>query len=113
MSGESKKILLCCTGSVATIKVVNIIENLKLIANVQINVVFTKSAFHFCDASKLKELAIPLYGDEDEWSAWKIRGDPILHIELGKWADIILIAPLDANTLAKISQVFIKIKYIF
>lgn len=106
MSEESKKILLCCTGSVATIKVINIIENLKLIGNVEVKVVFTKSAFHFCDASKLKELAIPLHDDAKEWSAWEGRGDPVLHIELGKWADVMLIAPLDANTLAKIAQVF-------
>ena len=32
------------------------------------------------------------------------RGDPVLHIELRKWADICLIAPLSANTLAKIAN---------
>ena len=30
--------------------------------------------------------------------------DPVLHIELRRWADIMVIAPLDANTLAKISN---------
>lgn len=40
--------------------------------------------------------------DDDEWtSPWK-RNDPILHIELRRWAHILLIAPLSANTLAKI-----------
>lgn len=34
----------------------------------------------------------------------KLRGDPVLHIELRKWADICLIAPLSANTLAKIAN---------
>ena len=29
------------------------------------------------------------------------RGDPVLHIELRKWADLLIVAPLDANTLAK------------
>jgi phosphopantothenoylcysteine decarboxylase len=28
-------------------------------------------------------------------------GEPVLHIELRKWADVLLLAPLDANTLAK------------
>jgi phosphopantothenoylcysteine decarboxylase len=42
--------------------------------------------------------------DEDEWSLWKKRGDPVLHIDLVKWADIFIIAPLDANTLGKISS---------
>ena len=32
---------------------------------------------------------------------WRKRGDPVLHIELRKWAEIYLVAPLSANTLAK------------
>lgn len=46
-----------------------------------------------------------VYDDEAEWKAWSRRGDPVLHIELGKWADIMVIAPLDANTMAKMTQV--------
>ena len=30
-------------------------------------------------------------------------GDPVLHIELRNWADIIVVAPLSAHTLAKIA----------
>ena len=30
--------------------------------------------------------------------------DPVLHIELRRWADILLIAPLDANTMAKLAN---------
>lgn len=44
------------------------------------------------------------YSDKDEWSSWKKMGDPVLHIELRKWADIMVIAPLSANTLAKIAN---------
>ena len=29
------------------------------------------------------------------------RGDPVLHIDLRRWADILVVAPLDAHTLAK------------
>ena len=32
------------------------------------------------------------------------RGDPVLHIELRKWADICVVAPLSANTLAKLAM---------
>lgn len=39
-----------------------------------------------------------------EWELWKKRGDPVLHIELRKWADFLLVAPLSANSLAKISN---------
>jgi phosphopantothenoylcysteine synthetase/decarboxylase len=34
-------------------------------------------------------------------NSWNTLGDPVLHIELRKWADAFLIVPLDANTLAK------------
>lgn len=42
--------------------------------------------------------------DEDEQSRWTKRGDPVLHIELRKWADALIIAPLSANTLAKVAN---------
>ena len=46
--------------------------------------------------------------DEDEWPGAGQgrryrRGDPVLHIELRRWAEVFLIAPLDANTLAKLA----------
>ncbi|KAJ8555755.1 hypothetical protein K7X08_013251 [Anisodus acutangulus] len=44
-----------------------------------------------------------LYTDEEEWSTWKKIGDSVLHIELRRWADIMVIAPLSANTLGKIA----------
>ncbi|KAJ6260356.1 hypothetical protein Dda_4582 [Drechslerella dactyloides] len=39
-------------------------------------------------------------------SIWTRVGDPILHIELRRWADILLVAPLSANSLAKIVNGF-------
>lgn len=35
---------------------------------------------------------------------WRGRSDPVLHIELRRWADLMLVAPLDANTLAKLAN---------
>lgn len=35
---------------------------------------------------------------------WTQRSDPVLHIELRRWADLLIIAPLDANTLGKIAS---------
>src|SRR5213078_3318118 len=46
--------------------------------------------------------------DDDEWPG-RTEGrryqssDTVLHIELRRWADLFLIAPLDANTLAKLA----------
>ncbi|KAA0197154.1 hypothetical protein HAZT_HAZT001345 [Hyalella azteca] len=47
---------------------------------------------------------LTLTGDEMEWRAWKGRGDPVLHIQLRRWADVFVIAPLSANTLAKLAN---------
>ncbi len=40
-------------------------------------------------------------GDENDWQSWRAVGDEVLHIELRRWADVLVIAPLSANTLAK------------
>ncbi|KJE88588.1 phosphopantothenoylcysteine decarboxylase, variant 1 [Capsaspora owczarzaki ATCC 30864] len=38
------------------------------------------------------------------YKKWSKIGDPVLHIALRGWADLLVIAPLDANTLAKLSH---------
>lgn len=45
-----------------------------------------------------------VFSDDDEWRLWRGRGDPVLHIELMRWATVMLIAPLDANTMAKVAN---------
>lgn len=58
---------------------------------------------HFFNSNEIPS-AVSVYRDSDEWTSWQNRGDPVLHIDLGKWADIMIIAPLDANSLAKIAH---------
>lgn len=41
------------------------------------------------------------YDDQCEYNAWQSRGDSVLHIDLKDWADILVVAPMSANTLAK------------
>ncbi|KAI1719489.1 flavoprotein [Ditylenchus destructor] len=94
-------LVLAVTGSVAAIKVQELIAELYRLAprdKLVIKVVTTSAAKHFFDPKDIQEV---VYEDHDEWSMWSKRGDPVLHIELRKWADLLLIAPLDANTLAK------------
>lgn len=69
-------------------------------------IIATEHSTKFFDKNDIPT-SVQIYKDKDEWTAWNKRGDPILHIDLGKWADILLIAPLDANTLAKIANVCI------
>lgn len=45
-----------------------------------------------------------IWHDADEWDTWRGRNDPVVHIELRRWADILLIAPMSANTLGKIAM---------
>lgn len=92
-------------GSVATIKLLELIQNIKARReDCEIRIVVTENAVHFlCLADILKEVD-NVYRDKDEWAAWNGRGDPVLHIDLVKWADVFVIAPLDANSLGKISS---------
>ena len=44
---------------------------------------------------------IMVHTAEDEWEGWNRLGDPVLHIDLRDWADMLVVAPLSAHTLAK------------
>lgn len=103
MAGTSrKKILIGCTGSVAAIKLPQLIREL-WIYDLDIRVVVTEKAKHFLKDSEIPA-GIQMLSDTVEWAAWQDRGDPVLHIDLVKWADLFLIAPLDANTLGKMAS---------
>jgi phosphopantothenoylcysteine decarboxylase len=41
---------------------------------------------------------------DEEWREWQRIGDPVLHIELRNWADVLLVSPLSAHCLAKFSH---------
>lgn len=91
-------ILLGISGSVAAIKSLQLADILKKSYNVRI--IITENSKKFLND------ALPnydIYNDGDEES-WNNIGDSILHIDLTFWADLFLIAPLSANTLAKISN---------
>jgi phosphopantothenoylcysteine decarboxylase len=50
------------------------------------------------------ERSVRAYDDADEWRDYqRVKGDPVVHIELRKWADVLVLAPLSANTLAKLA----------
>ncbi|XP_073972384.1 phosphopantothenoylcysteine decarboxylase isoform X2 [Rhodnius prolixus] len=64
----------------------------------------TDKAKHFCPKTDLKNLPVDVYTDY-EWDSWTTPdGNASLHDELAKKANMLLIAPLDANTLAKIAN---------
>jgi len=106
------RILLCLTGSVASIKATLLVQELQTFGEVR--VVATEKSLYFFNPQTLDTM---LFRDSNEWpnttstasttttvqSAQYKRGDDILHIQLRDWCDVLLIAPLSANTLAKIS----------
>ena len=107
MEDSSTKInlLVGFSGSIATIKDVEIISNLKNTEKFNLRAIYTDGGLKFTDEQRMneiKEMGCEVYTNKDE-NSWKVRGDPVTHIELRKWANAILIAPLSANTLAKIA----------
>lgn len=99
-SGEHR-VLVGVTGSVAALKLPLLVSQLIEIPGVDVQVVTTEHARHFYNP---EEVPVRVYGDRDEWELWSQRSDPVLHIELRRWADLMVIAPLDANTLGKIAS---------
>ena len=109
-------VLLGVTGSVAALRTPELYRLLKR-AGHAVRIVATQASLYFFDPAEIDPLdparparnpqAVSL--DEDEWPGrgegrrWQ-RGEPVLHIRLRRWADLLLIAPLDANTLAKLAN---------
>jgi phosphopantothenoylcysteine decarboxylase len=74
-------ILIGATGSVATIKLSELVNEVQgNIPDARIKVIVTEHARHFIDNEKAD--SVQILHDDDEWSAWKQRGDPVLHIEV-------------------------------
>ncbi|MCJ1415806.1 hypothetical protein MMC32_002139 [Xylographa parallela] len=110
-SDGKKHLLLAASGSVATIKIPLILHALSTHAALSIRLILTPSASRFLAGQTAEQPALSsllailnldsIHHDADEWSPAWTRGAPILHIELRRWSDLLVIAPLDANTLAK------------
>jgi phosphopantothenoylcysteine decarboxylase len=93
-------VLLGVTGSVAAVRTPLLAEALRA-AGHDVRIVATKASTYFFDVQPLRDI---LTLDSDEWPGESYhRGDPVKHIDLRRWADVFLIAPLDANTLAKLA----------
>ncbi len=93
-------ILLGVTGSVAACLTPQLIEALKGLGEVQ--VIFTDKGLVMSPYTSGTHTSVQSWEDANEWVRWN-KGDPVLHIDLKNWADILVIAPCSANTLAKMA----------
>jgi phosphopantothenoylcysteine decarboxylase len=108
------RVVLGVTGSVAAVRTAELCAALHA-AGHQVQVVATAAAMYFFDPAHLpvgdftwQQQRWPVLSEAEEWPGRSAgrryqRGDPVLHIELRRWAQALLIAPLDAHTLAKLA----------
>jgi phosphopantothenoylcysteine decarboxylase / phosphopantothenate---cysteine ligase len=93
------KLLIGIGGGIAAYKVCEVISTL-FKAGIEVRVILTESAEQFVTPLTIATLSRhQAYTDRDFWQPIYQRP---LHIELGEWADLFLIAPLTTNTLGKL-----------
>ena len=99
MAIQGKKILICVTGGIAAYKINYLIRDL-VKKGAKLQVLMTPSAENFVSKLTLSTLSKkPVFSDfYSENGTWNN------HVEFALWADLILIAPCTANTLAKMVQ---------
>ncbi|KAI4528020.1 flavoprotein [Schizophyllum commune] len=97
-------VLLITTGSVASVKAPLIVKQILKYDHVKVEVVATKPSLAFYSKEDITQVGSRVWTDADEWREDYTTGDPILHIELRRWADVVLVAPCSANTLSKIAH---------
>ena len=97
---SNTNVLLCVTGGIAAYKSAEIIRLFKK-DGADVRVVMTESAKEFITPLTLQAVS----GNEIHDSLLDVKAESAMgHIELAKWADIILIAPCTAESLAKITH---------
>jgi len=96
---SGKKIILGVSGGIAAYKTASLVR-LFIKAGAHVQVIMTPASKDFVTPLTLSTLSKNpvysfFYNEEDENSQWNN------HVELGLWADIMIIAPATANTLSK------------
>jgi phosphopantothenoylcysteine decarboxylase/phosphopantothenate--cysteine ligase len=98
MQLSGKKIVLAVTGSIAAYKTPQLVR-LLVKAGAEVRVLTTAAAESFVSPLALATVSKhPVLSNVSDGAAWNN------HVELGRWADVMLIAPCSANSLAKLAN---------
>ncbi|CBW25510.1 putative coenzyme A biosynthesis bifunctional protein CoaBC [Halobacteriovorax marinus SJ] len=100
------RVLLGVCGSIAAYKTLDLARSL-VKAGHEVKVVLTRGAQEFVVPNVYKYLGVSevfYAGDDFNYPDKTPRSSNVLHIELAKWADKLVIAPLSANTLSTLSR---------
>src|SRR5699024_10076736 len=97
---KDKNILLGVTGGIAAYKSADLVSRLKK-QGAHVKVVMTEAATKFISPLVFQTLSNnPVYVDMFH----PLSNMDVEHISLAKWADLIVIAPATANTIAKLTH---------
>ena len=95
------RVVLGISGGIAAYKICEVASTLAK-AGIEVRAVLTDSAQRFITPLTLATLCRhPAYTDADFWQPTHARP---LHIQLGEWADLLVLAPLTAHTLGKLTH---------
>ena len=95
---KGKKILIGITASIAAYKSISLIR-LLVKAGAEVKVVMTAAAKDF-----VSPLVVSVLSKNKVVLDWQEHNEWNNHVELGRWADVFLIAPLSCNTLSKMAM---------
>src|ERR1700710_1419299 len=97
---QGKRILLGVTGGIAAYKSPDLVRRLRE-QGAEVQVVMTAAAREFVTAASFQAVS----GRPVRSTLWDAAAEAAMgHIELARWADLVLIAPATANTLAKLAH---------
>ena len=96
---QNKNILIGITAGIAAYKI-PLLVRLLVKENAKVKVILTKDAEQFVTAQTLSvlsknEVIVDFFDEKNNWNN---------HVQYAEWADLMVVAPLTANTLAKMAN---------
>ncbi len=95
-----RRIVLCVCGGIAAYKAVEVVRRLRD-AGTDVQVVMTPNALRFVGEASFQAVS----GRAVRSALWDASAEAAMgHIELARWAELVIVAPATANTIAKLAH---------